>query len=398
MFGVKVSSSKRGRRFVRSRDAHTNTKEILYMSKIGKFIFVLFSVFAVSAFADVSNPPDVKLKNPPALENKDSFSMILLGDPQTYSKFSFSQPIFELMTAWTAAHKDVLNIKLVLCTGDLVEHNGMLTKFNPKMKSETTNVPSALQWESTARAFSRLDGVLPYVLCTGNHDYGFYCSENRDTQFAKYFPITKNLLWRDCLVETAPDSHGIMTLENAAYEFDLPNWGKVLVISLEFAPRDESIDWAKKLMTSERYKNHKVILLTHSILRVNKKEVAVIQTEKYKLQPRNYAEAVLKRLADDSDNLKLVLCGHSGRPNRMSGNIDYTNAKGRKIPLVLFNPQSCGGWHGNGGDGWLRIMEFMPDGKTVSMRTYSPLFAASERTQDLSWNRDSDNEFRLVLE
>ncbi len=102
--------------------------------------------------------------------------------------------------------------------------------------------------------------------------------------------------------------------------------------------------------------------------------------------------------ADDSDNLKLVLCGHSGRPARMSGNIDYTNAKGRRIPLVLFNPQSCGGWHGNGGDGWLRIMEFMPDGKTVSMRTYSPLFAASERTQDLSWNRDSDNEFRLVLE
>lgn len=72
--------------------------------------------------------------------------MVLFGDPQTYSKFTFSQPIFELMTAWTAAHKDLLNIKLALCTGDLVEHNGMLTKFNPRMKSETTNAPSALQW------------------------------------------------------------------------------------------------------------------------------------------------------------------------------------------------------------------------------------------------------------
>lgn len=81
--------------------------------------------------------------------------MVLFGDSQTYSKFTFSQPIFELMTAWTAAHKDLLNIKLALCTGDLVEHNGMLTKFNPRMKSETTNAPSALQWESVARAFSR---------------------------------------------------------------------------------------------------------------------------------------------------------------------------------------------------------------------------------------------------
>lgn len=103
-----------------------------------------------------------------------------------------------------------------------------------------------------------------------------------------------------------------MTLENAAYEFDLPNWGKVLVLSLEFAPRDETLDWAKKLMTSERFKNHKVILLTHSILRVSEKEVSVIKIEKYRLAPRNYAEAVLKKLADDSDNLKLVLCAHSG--------------------------------------------------------------------------------------
>ena len=67
-----------------------------------------------------------------------------------------------------------------------------------------------------------------------------------------------------------------MTLENAAYEFDLPNWGKVLVLSLEFAPRDETLDWAKKLMTSERFKNHKVILLTHSILRVSEKEVSAL--------------------------------------------------------------------------------------------------------------------------
>ncbi|WYJ06762.1 hypothetical protein P3B99_006010 [Opitutia bacterium KCR 482] len=43
-----------------------------------------------------------------------------------------------------------------------------------------------------------------------------------------------------------------MTLENAAYEFDLPNWGKVLVLSLEFAPRDETLDWATKLSTGRR--------------------------------------------------------------------------------------------------------------------------------------------------
>lgn len=358
-----------------------------------KTVFCLILTTTLALFAGVTNPPSIKLKNPPALENKDSFSMILFGDPQTYSKFDFSQPIFELMTAWTAAHKDALNIKAALCTGDLVDKNDMLTYKDPN-----ANVASALQWESVARAFSRLDGVMPYILCTGNHDYGFYSAENRNSQLGKYFPITKNKCWRDCLVSTSPNANGIMTLENAAYEFDLPNWGKILVVSVEFAPRDSTLDWAKKLTSSPKYKDYKVIMITHSILYVDKKKVEITKTEGYKLQPRNFAEDVLKKFADDSDNLKLVLCGHSGAPDRMSAHIFYKNAKGRKIPLVCFNPQSCGGWNGNGGDGWLRIMEFMPDGKTVSMKTYSPLFAASDRTQDLSWNRDSDNEFKIVLE
>ena len=40
-----------------------------------------------------THPSDVKLENPPALENGESFSMILYGDPQTYTKNTFSQPI-----------------------------------------------------------------------------------------------------------------------------------------------------------------------------------------------------------------------------------------------------------------------------------------------------------------
>ncbi|MBP3358841.1 MAG: hypothetical protein J6K91_08010, partial [Opitutales bacterium] len=68
-----------------------------------------FVASATFASINVCNPPSIKLHEPPRLENPDSFSMILFGDTQTYTKFTFNQPIFELMTAWTAAHKDVLN-------------------------------------------------------------------------------------------------------------------------------------------------------------------------------------------------------------------------------------------------------------------------------------------------
>lgn len=42
--------------------------------------------------------------------------MIILGDPQGYTKYDINQPIFELCTAWIADNVEHLNIKAVLCT------------------------------------------------------------------------------------------------------------------------------------------------------------------------------------------------------------------------------------------------------------------------------------------
>ena len=58
--------------------------------------------------------------------------MILLPDPQSYTKFDTNQPIFELMTAWVASVKKNLAVKAVLCTGDLVEQNECLVPDNVK--------------------------------------------------------------------------------------------------------------------------------------------------------------------------------------------------------------------------------------------------------------------------
>lgn len=51
--------------------------------------------------------------------NPNSFSIVLLGDPQNYVKYDYNQPVFELMTAWTAHHIDSLRVKAVLCTGEM---------------------------------------------------------------------------------------------------------------------------------------------------------------------------------------------------------------------------------------------------------------------------------------
>ncbi|GHT77103.1 hypothetical protein AGMMS50262_17270 [Bacteroidia bacterium] len=66
---------------------------------------------------------------------------------------------------------------------------------------------------------------------------------------------------------------------------------------------------------------------------------------------------------------------------------------------MVFNAQALGGgWSGNGGDGWLRILEFLPDGKTVKVKTFSPLFAASPTTQQFAWRTKPYDEFTFTLE
>lgn len=83
--------------------------------------------------------------------------MVVLGDPQTYVKNTFSQPIFELMTAWTAAHKDALKIKAVLCTGDLVERNDTPTAF-AQFRGDANGTPRVLPSGSSWRVRFRVLG------------------------------------------------------------------------------------------------------------------------------------------------------------------------------------------------------------------------------------------------
>ena len=114
----------------------------------------------------------------PQLSDKNSFSLILLPDPQSYNKFDANQPLFELQTAWVANSIESLNVKGVLCTGDLVEQNEIRIP-----DGVNGNQTSEEQWQAASRAFERLDNKISYVICTGNHDYGYEKAENRLCHF-----------------------------------------------------------------------------------------------------------------------------------------------------------------------------------------------------------------------
>ena len=343
----------------------------------------------------------------PALQEEGSFSMILVPDPQSSTKFAANQPLFELQTAWIAQNINRLNIKAALFTGDMVEQNGKQISLplpNPYNGDQT----GRQQWEAVSRGLSRLDNRLPYVVAQGNHDIGHITATDRHSLAPEFIRPERNIKFEKCLVSTCPNWEGVHTMENSAYEFIDKAWGKILVITFEFAPRDEAIEWAKQLTESEAYKEHKVIILTHSWLDTAGNR---IKEEGYTLRPCNWAEAVWQKLVYPSKNICLVLCGHTGAAPKIEGDVAKTNFKptssyrvdkaadGRNIPQMMFNSQQGDGdWNGNGGDCWLRILEFKPDGKTIGVRTFSPMFALSKLTQHLAWRTAEYDQYEIVIE
>ncbi|MBO5400082.1 MAG: serine/threonine protein phosphatase [Alistipes sp.] len=343
----------------------------------------------------------------PTLQDEASFSMILIPDPQSYTKFAANQPLFDLQTAWVAQNIDRLNIKAALFTGDMVEQNGKMISA-PKPNEYNGDQTGRQQWEAVSRALSRLDNRLPYVVAQGNHDIGEITATDRHTIMPNYVYPERNILFEKHLVATCQNWQGVHTMENSAYEFHDKAWGDLLVITLEFAPRDEAIAWAKELTESDKYKNHKVIILVHSWLNTAGDRIT---QEGYTLRPCNWADDVWKKLVYPSKNIVMVLSGHSGAAPKIEGDVKSTNFKptssyridkaadGRSIPQMMFNSQQGDGdWNGNGGDCWLRILEFKPDGKTIGVRTFSPMFALSRLTQHLAWRTAEYDQFDITIE
>ena len=330
----------------------------------------------------------------PALSDTHSSTLILLPDIQNYARFERNQGILELMTAWISENINTLNIKALLCTGDLVEQNNM-----PIPGWIRENQSSSQQWKSASKAFERLDGKIPYILCTGNHDYGYRSAENRMSYFSEYFPTDRNVCWRESLVSITNNAQGYPTLENAAYELNISKWGKLLIIVLEFAPRNEVLQWAKELAANEKYKKHKCILLTHSYLNHEGKRIA---KEGYKIPEPNWGEDIWKKLVFPSSNIRFVISGHITSENSFRENVGFQtdiNIAGRNVHQMVFNAQAEGGGKfGNGGDGWLRIIELLPDGRTVKIQTFSPFFAISPSTQEYAWRIENYDNFEFVIE
>ncbi|MCD8540500.1 MAG: metallophosphoesterase [Leadbetterella sp.] len=367
------------------------------MKKFSGVILLFFSLHFASA-------QEAYVK--PRLENKDSWSVIMIPDPQNYAKWTRNQPVFDLMMAWIEENLDSLNVKMVVCTGDLVELDDII------IPGIDWNISAPRQWEYISNAFKRLDGKVPYLAAAGNHDYSINKDGERTTRYNAFFPADKNFLNTKHLVQNTRNVQDIHTLENSVLELKSLNGKDYLFMTLEYAPRDTVVSWARRVAGMEQYKNHRVVLLTHAYLNAKNERTTgenkwfmyqpyyvdkvVEKSHRITLPQSNNGQQIWEKLVYPSSNFSMVLCGHiSGEGYRSD-----KNAAGKSVHQMLFDAQSYGGGHrdGNGGDGWLRILEFLPDNKSVKVKTFSPLFAISPTTQQHAWKRDAKNEFTMALD
>jgi 3',5'-cyclic AMP phosphodiesterase CpdA len=280
-----------------------------------------------------------------------SFTLVVLPDIQNYAE-AFPALLDE-QTRWIAAQRADRHIAFVITLGDLTNRN------------------TSDQWENVRRAFRRLDGIVPYVLVAGNHDYGHDGStDSRETGLNTAFRVQE--------LTQRPTFGGLFEpgrLDNS-YHFFTAGGRDWLVLALEFGPRDAVLAWAAAIL--DKYPNRRVIVVTHAYLYSDNTRYDHVLRPEHRWDPHSYPSAKLpggtndgeeiwRKLVAPHDNVDFVLCGHV--LNSGTGRLSSANPHGHVVHQILANYQE----RPHGGDGYLRLMEFLPDGVAVQVKTYSPV-------------------------
>ena len=281
-----------------------------------------------------------------------NFTLIGLPDTQFYTNEPQGSGgmggghngIFKAQTQWIKDHRVDSNIVFVVQLGDCTNHG------------EANEV----EWKRADTAIKTIENPsvpipfgIPYSICVGNHDQGNAAGDpNANTNFY-------NQYFGEARFTGRPYYGGHFGSNNDNhYELFTASGIEFIHISIEFNDNSGTADqtalqnvlnWADGLLKA--YPNRKGILSTHWLMGTG------IGSSFGGPGQKIYDD--LK----DNPNLILMLSGHIHGEGRRA---DVFN--GLTIHTVLSDYQD----YPNGGNGFLRIMQFRPSENIVTFKTYSP--------------------------
>jgi hypothetical protein len=312
------------------------------------FSEVLFAQTAADPYADT-----VLKHGPPPMPERGSFTVVALPDTQGYS---MSVPeSYMAQTRWIVEQKKDRNIASVLHLGDITNNN------------------THDQWRNAVAAMNLLDDQLPYFMTLGNHDYSANGSaKDRTTFFHEYFPLEK--------FNSQSSFGGNYDREperfDNAYYFFTGGDRDFIVLSLEFGPRNDVVRWANEVV--DKHADKSIILITHAFVYYDDTRYDWAKHgPKQSWNPHSYpvAKATDHDVNDGQELWDKLISRHKNFVMTVNGHVCGDGlgrvvtklANGDELPQLLCDYQI----RPRGGDGWLRLLEFRPDNKTVMSYDYS---------------------------
>lgn len=259
-------------------------------------------------------------------------------------------------TGFLAACKTSLNLGYVIQEGDI------------------TNGNTTTQWGTASAAFAKLEAAgIPYTLATGNHDYtgnGDYRTSGMSTAF----PTSR--------LETQATYGGCFEPGNSCNTYSLFSAGSkdYVVVSLEFGARNSALQWADGIIKT--YSDREAMVVTHAYMYSDSTRYDY-DTKGTTQEWSPFTHAIGENDGEDmwnvlktNENLKFVFSGHV--INDGTGYLASTADNGNVVHQMLANYQFLS----NGGNGYMRLLEFLGDGESVHVRTYSPILDSYLTTSD----------------
>jgi hypothetical protein len=292
-----------------------------------------------------------------------SWTMVILPDTQHYSE-AYPE-IYNAQTGWIAAHKDTHNIKMVVHEGDIIDN---------QLTTEYVRAKAAMSILDTA-------GV-PYTVCVGNHDR---VSSTRASYFndPAYFGPGSAYAAQPHFQGTAGGFYEAGKTGNSWCTFNAggKDW---LIFSVEYGPSNEMVAWMNSVATA--HPNHNLILNTHAYMYYDdtRYDYATYGSSQ-SWTPHGWTDGpdsvndgqeLWDKLVKKYPNWKFTLSGHVLADG--TGWLGSTGDNGNVVHQLLADYQT----RAQGGEGYLRIMEFKEDGQSVKVSSYSPYLGSYLRTYD----------------
>jgi hypothetical protein len=279
------------------------------------------------------------------------FTIIALPDTQFYSRDL--SPIFSHQTQWIVNNKALMNIVYVAHLGDCVENGNSFT-------SEWDHANAAMSLIENPGTTGLMHG-LPYGIAVGDHDQtpAGNPAGNSTQLYNTYFGESR------FLGRTYYGGHFGSNNDNHFSLFSASGMD-FIVIYFEFDPAADPavLAWADNLLKT--HVNRRAIIVSHYL------------TEGGNPAPFGAQGQAIYDTLKGNANLFLMLAGHRPEEGRRT---DILN--GNTVHTLMSDYQG----RANGGDGWLRTLEFSPANNQIRVRTYSPSLNQFET--------DANSEFTL---